>query len=654
MHILLLLLLTLSPVYLYSQSSRSSEPDSLHNATTVRPADPILNTAGWTFSSIDMYTYNFSNGLYGNYGIKPTIMLDGIPVDINFFGWQSLNMLPFYMPRLEQVSAESNPSHNTYSFHPGGIIDFQNKPIEPGMSAGGNIFLGNETGDPGPWIYDSSKVTPNVDRWGPDAGGIISVAKNNWHGKGIFMLRRHQQTDPRTHRRLHRTMRSLGGTRFYPIQTNSQSGLLETGYTTSKLSFLARGMAAEDRNYIYLQPLGREVPAEARYGQLAFDAKYKSDSWNFGLHYIVNQKKLNRRNSDHDYVFDWSQLSNRFKGTASYNFDKITLSGGISYDHFTTKAPGILRETDPISGFLLQVENPVHKDFGYQFSTGLDIHRKRAAKSLKAAFLHKPDNDWSMQLDISYSEVLPLLQKSFGYWITRGYNFYRELDLEIDDSFSVDSNRLLQLRLSNKVKLTDHITFSFIPELVRHYTLNIPWQMTRFDTETGSSPGTFTISQESGTRFSLQATVNYQTLKWLQQEISIDLQSTIQGSKRYEDYFLQVPAAEARYQLLINPFKDLHLTLQGYYRSFTRWLEFEALDGQEYRDINNLFPVFTGTYNSTVPSYVNIEVGAQKWFWNKRLSLQFTVQNLLNDEVQLHPIGADKSLLFNIKATAGF
>ncbi len=649
--LLLLGLLTL-PFAIMGQSASHQAPDSLIDATALRPADFVISSPGWKSTSIDLYTYNFSNGLYGNYGLQPEIMIDGIPVDINFFGWQSLNMLPIYLPGLSDVTAVSEPSIYNSTTQTAGVIDFHNNRVASGLNAGGQIYLGNETGDPGPWIYDSTRVTPNVDRWGPDAGAHLSIEKNGWYSRGMYMLRRHQQTDPLTHRRLHQTMRSLGGTRFYPIQTNSQSGLFETGYISDRLTVKARGMVAEDRNYIYLQPFGREVPAEARYGQLAFDARYGIDSWNFGLRYIINQKELRKRNPDHDYVFDWNQLGNSVKGSATYLNQELAISASLNFDDLTTKAPGIRRKNDFTTGLSLDITLNEDRAYSYRVSAGLDMHRDEAATSLSASFLHKPDDYWSLQMEAFYDETLPIRQHSFGYWITRGYNFYRELNIELDPSLQIGKDRLTYLKLRNTVKPADHLSVSFTSQLTHHYELHIPWQEVEYHLQSGSVPGRFQVSGEQGTRFGLQASAVYQALKWLRNEISIDLSTTLLGSGRYKAYFRQIPDTRITYRIDLNPVNNLNLSLQGRYRSSTQWKEFDALDGREYRDLDNLFPVFTGNYNSTVPSHLEIEVGVNKWFWEKRLNLQFTVQNLLNDEVRLHPFGADRALMFNIKAVA--
>ena len=639
------------PILLFSQPIQES--DSLAEATDLRPIDLVSNMSGWNIASADMYTFWINNGLYGNYGPQPKIMLNGLPVDANFWGWQSLNMLPIYLPDLDRVIFSDNEIYSDLS-HPGGFIDFSGAMPDSGWSAKASLFLGNETGDPGPWVYDSTRVTPNVDRWGPDAGGVLSFSRNKWYGKGIFMLRRHQQTDPISHRRIHTTMRELGGTRFYPIQTNSQSSMLETGYRSDTWKVRARGILAEDRNYIFLQPFGREVPAQVEYRQLAIETDYDISSWNFNLRYILDQKKLNKRNSEHDYVFDWDELDNSYIGSAVYTAQNIQLKGRINIDIKKVKAPGLLQQNYTIPGFYLSAGLVNDEDSGYRISSGIEVQGKNTAKTFKAVYSQKLQPRWTIELSASYIEVLPIRQESFGYWISQGYNFHEQLGILVDEPLTISNNRLLNFEAAGSYELSDSFSFSLSSGINHHLEQNIPWQNVSYDANTGSSPGLFVISQEKGTRISSESKLAHEPAAWLNHSLSLQVQSSLKGSRRFKDYYRQIPATQIKYRVSINPIEDLALSLQGIYRSSTRWKEFDALDGEVYRDIDNLFPVFTGTYDSTVPAHLNIAAGAKKSFWQERVSLQFTVQNLLNDEIRLHPMGADKSLMFNIKAVAGF
>lgn len=639
----------------YSQVHSNQKSDSLQDATALRPTDLILYTNSWNFSSIDMYTYNINNGLYGNYGPQPDVLLNGIPVDVNFFGWQNLNMLPVFLPNV--LKTESNTDLGLYKerIYPAGMFNFINQMPSDGLNLDGMVYLGNESGDPGPWIYDASRVTPNVDRWGPDAGGVFSIRENNWYERIIFIQRKHQQTDPISNRRLQRTMRNFGGTEpFYPTQTISQSGLFETGYKSKTLDFKARIIIAKDQNYLFFQPYGREIPSKASYEQIALSSSYKTNQLKFGIQYTLDNKKLNRLISDHDYIFNWNQLNSTLNGFASYAYNNFNLGGSINYENNNITAPGLFEKYYPTIDLNLNGSWFKNEKTNYLVSGGVDVFKKQTAPNIKIEFKQSLSDHWYITFNAIYSELLPIRQQSFGYWITQGYNFYEELNIPISDPLKVRNNKLASLKFLNRIDFSDKISFSASSTLTKHHTINIPWQEVNYNINTGSTPGSFTISQEEGTRFTIRVNTKHQPLYWFKQEFSMEFQTTIQGTDRYKEYFKQVPIGQIKYHLNITPVKNLNLSLQGYYRSSTEWKEFDALDGREYRDLDNLFPVFTGTYSSTAPSHLDIEIGAKKWFLDEIFSLQFTIRNLLNDEVQLHPFGATQSLMFNIKAAANF
>lgn len=642
------------PELLYSQATQQA--DSLTETIVLRPIDHVLNKPDWNFASVDMFTFWLNNGLYGNYGPQPDILLDGIPVDVNFFGWQNLNIIPVYLPNIFKIESNTNLDLYKEEIYPTGMFDFINQIPSKELNLKGTIYFGNESGDPGPWVYDSSRVTPNVDRWGPDIGGVFSISKNNWYERILFIQRKHQQTDPITHRRILRTMREFAGTRgkFYPNQTLSQSGLFETGYKSKTLDFKARIIIAEDQNYLFLQPFAREVPSKAQYQQIVLDANYENDKWRFGLSYILNQKKLKRRNTDHDYIFNWNQDNNIFKGSVAFTSNNFSLKSSINLDQQNTNAPGIVKNHDFVTDILIAADWQKNEEAKFKFIASLDIHGNKSAKTIKIGQSQNLNKNWEIKLDGFFKEMLPIQQESFGFWISRGYNFYKELGLNVNQPVIIRNNRLIHFKLENSFKPAKQLTFSLIQDFTHHYDLNIPWHIVNYNPETGTTPGTFTISQEEGTRISIKGKLNQSPLAWLDHSLSLHFQSTLQGSQRYDEYFQQIPVTKIIYQIGITPVKNLSLSLRGIYRSPTTWTEFEALDGETYRDIDNLFPIFTGTYDSTVPAHLDIEMGARKWFWQKRLSLQMTVKNLLNNKIRMHPMGADQSLMFNIKATAAF
>src|SRR5699024_9516722 len=130
------------------------------------------------------FTYWLDNGIYGFYGPQPKIFVDGIPVDINFFGWQDLNLLPLSQTRSGSFGLPTQVHKGILA--PAGYINFDNSRLEKGINGHFSHYAGIETGDPGPYQFDSSTVTPNVDRWGPDNEIALAYKTHGWYLKALY------------------------------------------------------------------------------------------------------------------------------------------------------------------------------------------------------------------------------------------------------------------------------------------------------------------------------------------------------------------------------------------------------------------------------------------------------------------------------------
>lgn len=153
-----------------------SSSDTLHDAFLIRPLSIIKEEPRWNLASTDLFTAWLSSGLYGFYGPQPQIMLNDIPLDAVFFGWQNLNMLPLFVQNINKAASRFSPGIYNQTVTGAGLINLKTERLKQGLTAKGFYYTGNETKDPGPWVYDSLKMSPNVDRWAP-------TAAFSWHIK---------------------------------------------------------------------------------------------------------------------------------------------------------------------------------------------------------------------------------------------------------------------------------------------------------------------------------------------------------------------------------------------------------------------------------------------------------------------------------------
>ncbi len=625
--------------------------DSVPETSFIRPIDRIQEDDRWNVVSPDLYTYWIDNGLYGMYGPQPEIFIDGMPVDANFFGWQNLNMLPITSPKTSVTGLSPGVYNNTLA--PAGYINFTSSLPDSGFSATASVYVGNESGDPGPYAYDSLKTTPNVDRWGPDAEVVLSYRNRGWYSTGKFVFRNHFPTDLISKGRLQYTASLLGTNTQYVnhlTYITSASGLLETGYKGDEWSVRGRAIYSSNYDYIFLQPFGREVPAKTNFKQIGLEADYTLGDWLFTGRYLSHQKTINKRIDLHTYIFDWDQREHQIALSGKYEHEDFQLNPGVTYEYLETLAPGINQMQNNLITLSLDTRFPLDKNNSLQAAFSADINGNDVAKTLKTDLYSSPSQNWEVSPGVLFTSVLPIRQHSFAYWVNRGYTFAQELDIPFGE-VSVEKNRLTEFKIENKFSFSESISLVLQPKLINHHTINVPFQQVEpYEFVTDTRPGIFTVTQEEGTRLGLYGELNHSYNRLFHQSLSINYQQTVDGTDRYESYFEQVPATKLQYQLDIQPVQSLIISLNGLYRTATAWNEFEAIDGNEYRLLNGI-PIrdVSGTFRTETPAYFDVSLSVQKWFWDRKLSTQFGLKNLFNDDLRMHTLGAELSTKFDVE-----
>ncbi len=636
-----------------------SQADTLSITGSMRPLGIVQEEPRWNITSTDLFTGWISSGLYGFYGPRPKILLDGIPIDINYFGWQNLNMLPIFVNNIDEAQSLFAPQVYRQTLASAGLVNFKTEPVTAGFSAHAFYYIGNESKDPGPWAYDSLKMSPNIDRWGPDAGFALSYGSSSgWHAKGQYLFRNHKPKDLALNLRMHFTASLLGTNQPYvnhQIYINSQSGLLETGYRSSKWNIKARTVVGTNDDYLFLQPFGREIPAQTAYRQLAVQSNYTIKNWNFEARYILHRKTIDKRIDLHTYIFDWARLAHNVALSGEYNVDNFKVKPGIIYEQMQTKAPGLNQQNDKITTFYLNSSWQMSNASRLYLQNSVDYHNENYAGTLRLGSSLKIIGNWKINPEIYYTQVLPVRQHSFAYGVKRGYTFGDSLGIPFDRHVQVDKNKSVVMKFGNKFALGANVTLYFKPKFIHHYLLNVPWQVVAYSDLTNTTPGTFTVTQESGERLSLLAGVSHSISSLFEHSISFHLQQTLNSSERYKNYFKQIPDTKIQYQFDIYPTSGLRLSLNAVYRSSTEWVELEALEGKEY-GLPGGIPIrpFTGTFHTKTPSYLNLSLSARKWFWDQHLSTQFNIQNLLDQEVRMHTMGAELAPKFSVKIALHF
>lgn len=654
-----LLLIFIVGIALPLKAQTISKADTLHDAFLIRPLSIIKEEPRWNLATTDLYTAWLSNGLYGLYGPQPQVMLNGMPVNASFFGWQNLSMLPIFVNNIDKASSRFAPGVYHQTAAGAGLINFKTEPLQAGITAKAFYYSGNETKDPGPWAYDSLKMSPNIDRWGPDRGILLAYKGPQWFAKGFYLERFHKPRDITQNLRLHIINSRLGTNTTYvnhPIFIESKSALLKAGFHSTHWQMASRFILSDNDDYLFLQPFGKEVPARMNYRQWATQIKYHNGPWRLNARYLFDNKTLNKREQLHTYVFDWEQVNHTVSLSAGFENDVIQLTPGVIFKQLNTDAPGIRNVDDTI--VTLYLKNSILLDMRYRFylNSYLDYHRDTGTKSISVTLgtaLQLSDT-YTINPEIYYTESNPIRQRSFAVWLNRGYTFGERLKITSDQPLYIWENEALSLKLRNRFSF-GRFSIEITPQIVKNYRLNIPWQEVKYYEFTQTLPGNFTVTQHQGKRVKLLAMAEQAISPVLHQSLTVYLQQTISGTDRYKQYFMQIPETKIKYQLDISPVSGLQLSLDAAYRSSVKWIEYAALEGEQYHlPIGIPIGEFNRTFHTTVPAFINIGLSIQKWFFDRHLSTQLGLQNILDQEVRTHTIGASLYPKFNFKVAVSF
>ncbi|HYE96315.1 MAG TPA: hypothetical protein VD962_08905, partial [Rubricoccaceae bacterium] len=124
------------------------------------------------------------------------VLVDGVPVDLDFFGEAEVEMLAVPLPEIQRVAycPSSEPAAGVWAGR--GTLLLETRRVAPGLSSRGTWVIGNEIGDPGPFRYVEGRATPNVDKSGPDGEAAVRYEAGQLGSDGMGRALRVYATDP--------------------------------------------------------------------------------------------------------------------------------------------------------------------------------------------------------------------------------------------------------------------------------------------------------------------------------------------------------------------------------------------------------------------------------------------------------------------------
>ncbi len=116
-------------------------------------------------------------------------------------------------------------------------------------------------------------------------------------------------------------------------------------------------------------------------------------------------------------------------------------------------------------------------------------------------------------------------------------------------------------------------------------------------------------------------------------------QEILDGDELFENAWRSVARHRLRITALFVPWESFSLSAALRYRSSSRWVDYRDAEGQS-----------DGAYSEEVDDALLLHLGAQKWVASRRLRLQLSLRNVLDDPAPHHPIGPAYGLTLAVQA----
>jgi hypothetical protein len=623
----------------YDPERRVIHSSEIREAGITRIADLVFLIDDWAGATIDGFSWEMSPlGGAGDPSSRWIVLVDGVRIDSDRFGYSSLDLVPVHVGEIDSVEVTSTPVLSGGELAANGLIHFHTRRAR-GFGIGGAGSTGNESGDPGPYAY-TEFATPNVDRIGPDYSAYGEYGADAAWARAAAHRYRHYPTDEAVR------ARNFGmASGDYPQMT------LEAASGSLGFDFLGgshRGFAAGSRfdDYFFFKPYGREIPVIARLaaGGLAGRVPLGGQK---GIEYRVSytQREIDHRRNAYDLDFDWRE--DRWRGSAELSLEGSSLRQhyGAGFESARAKSSHALSENgfdlaSLYAGWDLRAFDRHSQAAGLKLTGGEGAAALETfvAETWRASASHRFD------LSASYTETLPEHDGRIWYWDERGYSFLEDAGVGVSRGEPLGAARRWSIDAAWSSRLARGVSGGAAVYYRSGANLVLEEQRFQFDAleQAFSAPIRLVSDQEGGVAgcdlfFDAQpGGVRLRT--------SYRFEKAVTGGESFRRRCDAVPRHLFRQTASYAPAP-----------SFTLWTRLNYMSASVWHDYDNAAEESGGLYESRVDPFLTIDAAAVKWLWEKRIRASVLFRDLLRQSPRYHPIGAafDTSVFVEIEVGVG-
>lgn len=620
---------------------RPTASDSIETEMIVRTED-LFWQSGWTFFSLDRMSFKVNTGEYGYYGPQPEYLLDGIPVDPTFFGMNFPHLIPTPLNQIAELNTLDGLGMIDGVPYYSGVLNLKTNPVKDGFSVFASTQLGHNSNEPGPWAFDPEQVTSNIDRFGHWTDAGFSLKLGPWYTKGHVQRLSFLNANPFVQTRIRNLIALPEEGEFPDGRSITELGSLETGVITEHLNLRFQGIQSESEDFIFFQPIGREIPTDLKMDQLtaAGDLSFGSI---FGFRAMAQyrQKSTGYYKNQFEEEFDWEQIEQIGRASFYIRSERVDLDLGSEFKTIEMEASGLGEENQDYIDLFLDQTTTLTPWLKFGSYSSFTFHGEEKPIQLKGFVDVAITDNWSTGVETSYSKLLPEFANSVDKWISSGYNILDRLGIYSLVPQEIPITKLMTLSHWQEFQISNLVKTTLRADYFDHQQFNIPFQDAYYYLNLSTLPGGFFLfSDSSGQRLKLSLETEVDWSENLHQTFGFYKTHTLDGNSAYKSYWKTIPEYVIRHTSIYTPFPDLEMRLNLEYQTETVWDEYRRLDGELNRTFNVQFPFQFFRYSNDIAPGLNMDMIFAKWFWEQRMRVVFMLNNLFNQDYQRHPLGS--------------
>ncbi len=595
----------------------------LKNSGVINMSDIFTLLNNWNSSTINGYSFTVSPNNLSHYQNQSVVVfIDGQEINLGEHDFINLNLIPLTIDQIDRVEVISFPQLSNGVFTQSGTINFITKKPTKGLSF--NLFnsVGNEVGDPGPYVFTQER-SPNVDKLGYLLSFNLNTRGENWYLRTFIKTEENYLTDPAIKDRINsissdNKSRMLAASAILNFNTLSGNHHLLFGYT-------------ENDDFVFYRERGSEAPTNSILKHIGLNGTFnftKNIDLNYFLKTSDNEIK-NRSSSIGSKFYDRNKLFlSRFEG--NYKSKNSSVVFGLTYENHETTLLDVNNEFDLMTLYT-SFNYLLTKSFNYVFD--FSTTKQSGETLLNGTF----KNFWNITTNNNVVFTLSFSQNLFlnNTISPFQYNFR----VFADSIISEKKSNLFSSAVSYTYILNNHLRLNLIGDYryFFNYTLedyNYQFNLANKNIESNYNLRTNEFLKVASSSVEIEHTIS----EVIEHKLYYSYQTDFKGSYLFKEIWKSFPNHKLVYSINFNFNNSFGIWAKYYFQSETIWSQYQYLNFQS-----------DNKSSSKIKAYSTIDLSAQKWFWQKRVWLNLVFKDILNKRQYYHPIGAGFDMRFYLQ-----